>query len=66
MAFVVSEAGERVSEHALIDHCRQKIASYKKPRSIRFVEALPRVSTGKVDKGALRAPFWADHDRAIV
>jgi non-ribosomal peptide synthetase component E (peptide arylation enzyme) len=40
----------------LVEHCRTQIASYKKPKYLAFIEALPRVaSTNKVDKKALRA-----------
>ena len=40
---------------ALIDHCRSLIASYKKPKHVRFIDALPRTGTGKVQKQKLRA-----------
>ncbi|WP_431816857.1 long-chain-fatty-acid--CoA ligase [Gordonia jacobaea] len=39
----------------LVAHCRTQLASYKKPRDLVIVEALPRNSTGKVTKQALRA-----------
>jgi acyl-CoA synthetase (AMP-forming)/AMP-acid ligase II len=48
-----------VSAEDLITHCRSLIASYKKPRTVEFVDALPRLFNGKIDKKALRAPFWA-------
>jgi acyl-CoA synthetase (AMP-forming)/AMP-acid ligase II len=54
MAFVEKKPGAPATEHELIDHCRKLIASYKKPKSIRFVDALPRTGTGKVMKGELR------------
>jgi acyl-CoA synthetase (AMP-forming)/AMP-acid ligase II len=57
-AFVVMR--DAVSADDLIAHCRANIASYKKPKSIDFVEALPRLFNGKIDKKALRAPFWPD------
>ena len=58
MAFVVC-AGTPPLAQELVDHCRRQIASYKKPRHVRFVEALPRVpSTNKIDKKALRDPQW--------
>jgi len=53
MAFVVPADGAPPEETALIEHCRARIASYKKPRHIRFVDALPRNSTGKVAKHLL-------------
>lgn len=51
---VVRRAGASVSEPQLIEHCRQFIASYKKPRSIVFVDELPKLHNGKVDKNRIR------------
>lgn len=42
-----------------------KIARYKLPRSIDFVDALPRDPNGKLYKRRLRDPYWAGHERAI-
>ncbi len=42
MAVVVTEPGVSVGEDELIEHCRAHIASYKKPRMVRFVDELPR------------------------
>jgi acyl-CoA synthetase (AMP-forming)/AMP-acid ligase II len=53
------------TQQELIDHCRTLIASYKKPRTVEFVEALPRLFNGKIDKKALRAPFWATSGRQV-
>ena len=54
MAFVQVEEGGTVSAEALIEHCRERIASYKKPKYVRFVDALPMTGTGKVQKRELR------------
>jgi acyl-CoA synthetase (AMP-forming)/AMP-acid ligase II len=54
MAYVVAKGEKRPGEDILIDHCRSHIASYKKPKHVRFVESLPRNSTGKVAKHLLR------------
>ncbi|HYF20716.1 MAG TPA: AMP-binding protein [Ramlibacter sp.] len=54
VAFVEVRPGAQLSEQAVIEHCRDRIAAYKKPRQVRFVEALPRNSTGKVLKRVLR------------
>lgn len=54
MAFVRLKAGRSVTQEELIDHCRAHIASYKKPRYVRFVAELPRNSSGKVMKRELR------------
>jgi long-chain acyl-CoA synthetase len=53
-AFVELQPGARADEAELIEHCRTLIASYKKPRTITFVDALPRTSIGKVVKAELR------------
>ncbi|HEV8054918.1 MAG TPA: AMP-binding protein [Nocardioidaceae bacterium] len=47
--------GARVEEVNVLEHCRARMASYKKPKEVRLVEAFPLNSTGKVDKRRLRA-----------
>ena len=54
MAFIVPAEGATPAGSDLIDYCRQHIASYKKPKHIHFVDALPRNATGKVAKHQLR------------
>jgi long-chain acyl-CoA synthetase len=53
-AVVVCKEGATVDEAALIEHCRARLASYKKPRSVLFVDALPRHGW-EVDYAALDA-----------
>jgi long-chain acyl-CoA synthetase len=53
-AYVVLKPGASVTEQELVDHCRAELASYKLPRSVVFVEDLPRTSTGKVMRRELR------------
>lgn len=48
VGMVVRRPGARADEEALITHCRDRLAAYKAPRAIRFVERLPRNSLGKV------------------
>jgi acyl-CoA synthetase (AMP-forming)/AMP-acid ligase II len=64
-ACVQMRPGITATELELIDYARTKIASYKKPRSIDFVESLPRLFNGKIDKKALRAPYWLAQDRQV-
>ena len=55
-ACVALKPGMRVTEAELIEHCRTLIASYKKPRFVEFLPALPRtISTNKIDKKQLRS-----------
>jgi len=56
-AVVVRRSGSSVDEAVLIEHCRGLIARYKCPRSVAFVEELPRLATGKIDKPSLRTRF---------
>ena len=53
-----------LSAEAVIAHCRSRIASYKKPRSVVFAADLPRLASGKVDKVALRRAFGRAADAA--
>lgn len=53
-AFVVVRNGEYTDADALVEHCRARIASYKKPKHIIFIDALPRMASGKIDKKQLR------------
>jgi len=57
--------GLRATQSELIEHARRRIASYKKPRSVDFVESLPRLFNGKIDKKALREPYWRGRDRQV-
>jgi fatty-acyl-CoA synthase len=54
-AAIVLEPGEHVPADELVALCRAKLASFKKPREIVFVDALPLTAAGKVDKAALAA-----------
>ncbi len=54
-AFVVLKPGMTATEHELVEHCRAHLASYKKPRAVRFVASLPRSHYGKVIRAELLA-----------
>jgi len=58
-AFVVLKEGHVVAEDELIDHVKIKIARYKAPRNVDFLLELPKTSTGKIQKFALRDAEWA-------
>ncbi len=55
-AFVVLKPGHAVDEAELIDHCKQRLAAYKYPRSVEFRDALPKNPVGKVLRRLLRQP----------
>lgn len=56
-AIVVPKPGEQLTEKEVIDYCKQHLASYKKPKSVDFIEALPRNAMGKVMKIELRQKY---------
>ena len=58
-AVVVLKPGETMTEEEAIEYCKQHLASYKKPRSVDFVDALPHSSTMKVLKNVLREKYGA-------
>jgi long-chain acyl-CoA synthetase len=64
-AFVVTRSGAAVTEAALIQFARSRLAHYKCPTSVDFVHSLPRNPSGKVLKRILREPFWAGRSRQI-
>jgi len=64
-AFVVLKPGEVAGEQELIDHVRSKIARYKAPKAVAFLDELPKTSTGKVPKFELREQEWAGQDSRI-
>lgn len=53
-AAVVLAPGAHATEAELIDFCRERISSYKKPRRVFFVEAIPKSAIGKTQKARLK------------
>jgi fatty-acyl-CoA synthase len=64
-AVIVPAPGHALTGEAVIAWCRGHLAGYKAPRSVDFVDALPRNATGKVQKTVLREPHWQGRDRRI-
>lgn len=64
-AYVVPRAGARLSEAAVLAHCKNKLGGVKSPKSVEFVAEIPKTPAGKLDRKTLRAPFWKDEDRAV-
>ena len=53
-------------EAELLEHCRSELASYKCPRTVDFVEELPRDPNGKLYKRLLRERYWEGHDSLVI
>ena len=54
VAFVQIEPGCKLTEREVIEHCRGRVASFKTPRHVAFVDEFPMTSTGKIQKVKLR------------
>ena len=63
-AIVTPRPGETLSEEEVIAAARTKLASFKVPKAVFFVDELPRTSTGKVQKNVLREQFSRTHASA--
>jgi acyl-CoA synthetase (AMP-forming)/AMP-acid ligase II len=59
-------AGDDALAKELIEFCRSKLAGYKCPKSVDFVETLPRLPTGKLLKRQLRKRYWGDGRKLIA
>lgn len=57
-AVVVMKPGQAATEREIIDVAAQHLASYQKPKSVDFVDSLPKAPTGKILKRELRTPYW--------
>jgi acyl-CoA synthetase (AMP-forming)/AMP-acid ligase II len=64
-AVVELNAGQSVGAEELVALCKQKLGSVKAPKSVDFVEALPRSPVGKVLKKDLRERYWQGVERRI-
>ena len=64
-ACVVPKPGVEVTEREIIDFMRENLAHYKCPKSVDFMQQLPRNPTGKLLKRVLREPYWAGRERAV-
>lgn len=64
-ALVVRRPGAELDADTLIAHARTHIAAYKCPRSVDFVDSLPRNASGKILKRELRKRYWQGRDRLV-
>ena len=64
-AIVVMKPGRKATASDIIDFTRERIAGFKTPKSVDFIEALPRNASGKILRRHLRDPYWAGKDRQV-
>ncbi len=64
-ACVVVKDGAGISPDEVMTFCRENLAHFKCPKSVDFIDLIPRNLSGKVLKKDLRAPYWEGHDRQV-
>ena len=64
-AVVALKPGAEASEGSILEFTRSRIAAFKVPKSVDFIDALPRNASGKVLKRTLREPYWAGKERNV-
>jgi fatty-acyl-CoA synthase/long-chain acyl-CoA synthetase len=64
-AVVALKPGETATEEEIIEYCRANAADYKRPRSVDFVDELPRNPSGKILKRVIREPYWKDQAEKV-
>jgi long-chain acyl-CoA synthetase len=64
-ALVIPVADSGVTADEIMAHARERLAGFKCPKTVDFVEAIPRNASGKILKRELRDPFWEGHDRRV-
>src|SRR5581483_11087271 len=58
--------GTRPTAEELVEYCKERLATYKCPRSIDFVDEMPRDPNGKLFKRLLKDKYWEGHASRIV
>lgn len=64
-AVVVLKPGQTATEQEIIETAKKHLASYQKPKSVDFVDALPKAPTGKILKRDLRKPYWENAGKQV-
>ncbi len=64
-AYVVLKPNTNASEDDIINTAKKHLASYQKPKSVKFIDELPKAPTGKILKRNLRDPYWKDSENKV-
>jgi long-chain acyl-CoA synthetase len=64
-AFIVLRRDAAAAPEQIIEFCQGRLTRFQRPRSVEFVDALPRNASGKVLKHVLREPYWAGRTRRV-
>ncbi len=64
-ALVVLRPQTRATEAEILEFCSERLASFKVPKSVEFIEELPKGGTGKILKSQLREPYWKGKEARV-
>lgn len=64
-AFVMLKPGRSLGEAMLVEHCAERLARFKRPRHVEFVDGFPKTPIGKIQKNILKEPFWKGREKKI-
>ncbi len=64
-ALLVLKQGQQATDHEIIQFCKEHLARYKAPKSVEFVESLPKNPQGKILKREIRDKYWAGAERKV-
>ena len=65
VALVVLKPGAQATEGDIVDFARERLAHYKCPKQIVFIDALPRTANGKIQKNVIRERFWGSQTKRV-
>ena len=61
----IKQSSQNITEDEIIAYSREKIAGFKCPKTIKFINEIPRNPTGKVLRKDLREPYWKGKQRNV-
>jgi acyl-coenzyme A synthetase/AMP-(fatty) acid ligase len=61
----VLRPGASLGEAQIVAACTERLAGYKKPLSVDFVDELPKTGSGKLMRRAVREPYWVGRERSV-
>ncbi len=64
-AYLALKPGAALTEAQVVEHCAARLARFKRPRLVRFVQTFPKTPIGKIQKNILKEEFWQDRGKKI-
>jgi len=64
-AVLVLKDGMQATEEQIIEHCKENLAGYKKPKSVEFRDSLPMTGSGKIQKNLIKEEYWKGYEKKV-